>query len=351
MMLTITSNRKVLEKLTLALENIHKYNTIHDMAFLKQAETILEEVRGEDPNNLDAIFYLGMTMDLIGKPVDAPPFFERILNESQDEHIKEEALYNLSVSLYHQYSHEPLEKAEEKFKELIDRTKNDVLKNLARATLAQTYAMWMIPNSDQIKNLNNEKGKIEVFEHIQKKFDSFKECETEVRKAIKKSRKIFKKKSESWKKVQAIIDNARGMALMYYTDYLCDTDDSKLEYLKESLEYLESSDRIIPKDWANTCDLGSVHMRMSIYKSDHDTRQSEFNKAKELLTHVVKELRPDYGFSLYELGRLHRLHGYYDESVSYFEKSLSIPEQYRDVSNKTVKRERDRARAKESCFP
>jgi tetratricopeptide (TPR) repeat protein len=351
MMLTITSNRKVLEKLTLALENIHKYNTTHDMAFLKQAETILEEVRGEEPNNLDGIFYSGMTMDLIGKPVDAPQFFERILNESQDERIKEEALYNLSVSLYHQYSHEHLEKAEEKFIELIDRTKNDVLKNLARATLAQTYAMWMIPHSKQREKLENESGKIEVFEHIQKKFNRFKECETEVRKALKKSRRIFKKRSESWKRVQAIIDNARGMALMYYTDYLCDTDDCKREHLKESLQYLESSDRIIPKDWANTCDLGSLHMRMSIYETDHDARQSEFNKAKELLTQVVKELRPDYGFALYELGRLHRLHGYYDDSVSYFDRSLSIDAQYRDVKDDTVNREKDRAIAKKPDFP
>lgn len=350
-MLTTTSNRTILEKLTRALEMIKEYNETHNMTFLEQAETILEEVRREDPNNLDAIFYSGKTMDLIGKPVDAKPFFERILNEAKDEHIKEEALYNLSVSLYHQYSHKYLKEAERKFKKLIDRTKNDVLKNLAQATLAQTYAMWMIPNSEQREKLKTEKGKIEVFEHINKKFDSFNECETEVRKAIKKARKIFKKKSEPWKKIQAIIDNARGMASMYYTDYLCETDDSKREYLKESLKYLKSSDLVIPEDWANTCDLASVHMRMSVFKRDPDARRSEFNEAKKLLTKVVEELRPGYGFALYELGRLHRLHGYYAESVSYFEESLSIPEEYRDVSNKTVERERDRARAKESCFP
>ena len=62
-------------------------------------------------------------------------------------------------------------------------------------------------------------------------------------------------------------------------------------------------------------------------------------------------LRPNYGFALYELGRLHRIWERWSEAIEYFDRSLAVPEKYRDVREGLVKAERQRAESKDGRYP
>src|SRR5258706_5580026 len=140
---TNTFSRKAFENVASAVNALEQYHSTQRLDFLQNAELSLEQATKDDPNYLDAIFYCGVTKDLIGKPADAPAYFERIVKETNDANIILEAKYNLGVSYYHQYSHSKLERAEYYFNSVIKESNDESLQTLAKANLAQTYAMWL----------------------------------------------------------------------------------------------------------------------------------------------------------------------------------------------------------------
>ena len=332
-----TLNRKAFEKTTIALEHIEKYYKNRDVRLLENAKNLLIEAIDEDNDYLGAVFYLGMTHDLIGKPADALPYFNMILDEVKDPTIRDEAKYNLAVSYYHRYGHKFLEKAEKLFNEVYTKTSDLLLKYISIANLAQTYAMWMRLSHDQILILKNNEDTEQVFDHIRSKFSSFQECNQNVRKSLKQNTVDRKKAKWYWDRIEATVDNACGMAHMYYTDHLCGNDnDCKEDYLKKAFDFLKSSEKLLPNDWANTCDLGSWNMRFAKILDDNDQREIYYNNAIEKLEKVVKFLRPNYGFALYELGQVYRIKGDFQGAIDYFKKALDIPVKYRDVGDKKI---------------
>jgi tetratricopeptide (TPR) repeat protein len=124
------------------------------------------------------------------------------------------------------------------------------------------------------------------------------------------------------------------------------------ELLREAIRYLEEADVYLPNDWANTCDIASAHFRLAVVTrelgGDADT---EFTKAIELLQKVIDDLRPDYGFAFYEMGRIYRVWKRFEDAKVYFGKSMDIPHEYRDAQDSTVKYELDRAEDGDSSFP
>jgi hypothetical protein len=76
-----------------------------------------------------------------------------------------------------------------------------------------------------------------------------------------------------------------------------------------------------------------------------------FQKAEVLLRGVLEKVRKDYPFAYYELGRLLRLSDQYEPAIEEFERCLSTPEAQRDVSDKTVRRELERAEDHSDVFP
>ncbi len=71
----------------------------------------------------------------------------------------------------------------------------------------------------------------------------------------------------------------------------------------------------------------------------------------DYLLRVVENLRPGYGFALYELGRLHRVWRKWNEAQDYQEGALDVPAKYRDVSDKGVEGELKRIKEKDSSYP
>jgi tetratricopeptide (TPR) repeat protein len=344
-----TASRQAFEQVTSAMELIERFQRSRDYSVLETADADLSAAVKADPNYLSAVYYSGIVKDLIGRAADAPPFFERIAKEITDPDIRAEALYNLGVAYYHQYSKDKLQKAQGFFGEVIASSRDEGLRLLAQANLAQTYAMKMHPDSGQSERLQNENTVEQVKREIRKEFDQALENATEVLEAVKKrGRKI--KKEGLWKKIQATAHNALGMASMYYTDRLASNAGEVKKYLHLALQHLTSAKEELSSDWANTCDLASVHFRFFVAEFTAD-RDREFSKAKNLLELVLRELRPGYGFAYYELGRLLRCAAQFEDAIVAFNSSLAVDRRYRDVSDDRIKSEKKRAEHGDKSFP
>ena len=150
-----------------------------------------------------------------------------------------------------------------------------------------------------------------------------------------------------FREVKAIAHNALGMAKMYYTDYFLDRPEQKISELRKALNHLEKSEELFPRDWANYCDIGSCHMRLGYWGDD----SSELDIARRYLTQVVDDLRPNYGFALYEIGRSYRIEGNFDQAASYFARAMAVPARDREVGDYRVNREIDLAKKKNSFYP
>src|SRR5438874_595666 len=103
-MKTQTSSRAAFEEVTRALREIEEYNINKNVEHLERADTALALARQEDEDYLDAVFYSGMVSDLIGRPKDAIPYFQRIVREVEKRDVQTEARFNLGESYYNRYS-------------------------------------------------------------------------------------------------------------------------------------------------------------------------------------------------------------------------------------------------------
>jgi tetratricopeptide (TPR) repeat protein len=350
---TQTLKRAAFEEVTHALAEIAQYNSSKDFEHLERADSALAVARKEDADYVDAILYSGMVCDLLGKPADATPFFAKILNESKEPDLQIEARFNLAVSYYHQYSHRYLEQAERHFLEVIGATSDEALRNLAAANLAQTYAMWSRPNTKQREALKLRQGRENsVYEHIWQMYRRSLERVDEVRRELARPRTIEPSREGIWRKIAATVENASGMANMYLFDYPVPGKPDDQNLLDTALTALNAAEDKLPSDWANTSDLGSVHLRLGVLgKRGNDDPRGEFEQAEKYLNDVVTKLRPGYGFAFHELGRLYRVWEKWDQAVAHFDRAMAVPERYRDISDATVEEERVRARQHDSSYP
>jgi len=117
--------------------------------------------------------------------------------------------------------------------------------------------------------------------------------------------------------------------------------------LEEALRCLAAADGQNPNDWAIQCDLGSSRMRLAYWRGD----ESEFPRARKHLELVIDQLRPEYGFALYEIGRVCRLQGRFEEAAAFFDRARAIPYDYRDVSDRRLEFEKTRAAGRNRDYP
>ena len=66
---------------------------------------------------------------------------------------------------------------------------------------------------------------------------------------------------------------------------------------------------------------------------------------------MLAELRPNYGFALYEIGRTYRLMGEFAKAITHLEQAQSIPVEYRDVGDPRIDLEKSRARDSSRDYP
>src|SRR5262249_45627539 len=117
--------------------------------------------------------------------------------------------------------------------------------------------------------------------------------------------------------------------------------------LRRAIDQLQRADRVSPNNWANDCDRASATMRLAYYERS----AALFDAAIDLLRRVVDDLRPGYGFALYEIGRTSRLSARFDAANASFDRALSIPAADRDVSDRRLRLERQRAETGDTAFP
>jgi tetratricopeptide (TPR) repeat protein len=330
-MLVNTNNPEVLNLMSDAMWELDRYRESKQLVQLISANDKLEKAIALDPKCMRCLFYGAMVNDLVGKAKDAVEKLELLLKENPPS--SDEVEYNLAVAYYHRYSHPWLEKADFHFTAVLEKTENRALKLMSHAGLAQTHAMWIIQRDP--KHADEEMAR-----------KHFARSEEEYNVVMAKLKDSDGLDETTLSEIRWTALNARGMSLMYYTDYF-ENQEAKIQKLDESRERLLEADRFSPKNWANYCDLGSVHMRLAYWQSE----ESQFQRALQYLNEVIDSLRPNYGFALYEIGRVHRISAKFKEAIGWFDRALKIDPDYRDVRDSTVTRERDRAAAEDCSFP
>jgi len=338
-----TNNFQAFESLTDALRAIERYYQSCSISDIEQASNYIDNALSLDSDFGMAVYYKGIVLDLVGKPVDAPRYFKRILAECDEPNLEIETKFNLGVVFYHQYSHPNLEQAKFYFDQVIKKAHDAKLKYLAQAHLAQTHAMWMCPSDEQLPNKQTPVSD-KVRQHIE---NHFKECQA----LVEELRMVKHRQS----RLIATCENANGMSNMYYTDHVAREVPIRAGYLKIARDSLLTAEKHLPNDWANTCDLGSVELRLAVLARDSKKPDAEvdahFSTGKDYLLRVVDRLRPGYGFALYELGILHRVWRKWDEADEYQVKALQVREEYRDTSDWKVVKERERIANRDSSYP
>lgn len=331
-------SRRAFELVTEALREIDGYRASKERSRLQTAQEKLQRALQVDPGFFRASYYDAIVTDLAGKAKDAAAHLELLLQ--QNPPFDDEVRYNLGVAYYHQYSRRHLDTAIGHFKRVIEDTKDRSLRLLAGAVLAQAYAMRTIqPEPDKPDLKDAELNATNAF----KQSDL---VEGEL-KALKSTLDPASQTEVAW-----TVRNARGMALMYFTDYLPIEGQEqkrtaeKLTKLERAIKELGEADKLSPRNWANYCDLGSAYMRKAFYRGS----QEDFGRGAAYLLTVVSDLRPNYGFALYELGRLHRLKGDFDKALEYFARALDVRE-HRDVSDSRVEREIRLAKEASKKYP
>src|SRR5262249_6822298 len=144
-------------------------------------------------------------------------------------------------------------------------TGDAALRALARAGLAQAHAMRMIPKLPDRPD----------FADVQRHFDAAMDLAGAVVRELPRRRRRppapGRETPASAREIEWMALNARGMALMYSSDYLPAPDAPKWRSqraaaLRRAIDQLQRADRVSPNNWANDCDRASATMRLAYYE-------------------------------------------------------------------------------------
>jgi tetratricopeptide (TPR) repeat protein len=343
-----TPNRAAFELLTTALEKIDLFQRSREWALLHMAQESLEQALQKDPDYLGALFYSGIVSDLDGRPADAPKFFEKVIAAAPNAQVHDEALYNLGVAHYHQFSQDHLLNAKKAFRQVIDSTKDRDLRLLAQANLAQAYAMSMHPTAEQMSKRQPKEPFKTVYPEIELQYSAAINEGSLCLKAVAAESHLDTQKRKA---ITATAQNALGMAEMYKADYVESDQKNRLKSITKALGHFNLAAANLPTDWGNTCDMASAYFRRSVWAESALEQAEAFEKAKSLLNLVLTDLYPGYGFAYYEMGRLLRCHGLFSPSIEQFDKAKAVDAKNRAVSDRRLLAERERAENKDRSFP
>jgi tetratricopeptide (TPR) repeat protein len=314
---------------------------------LETATDRIHKALSTDPDYGQAIYYDAILDDLSGRSVAATEKYERVLELTKDNPaLANEVRYNLGVAYYHGYSWPYLDQAIVQFDQVLDSTRDTSLKALSLSARAQAFAMHVIPPKEQIQDAS--KGDKVVLEQLAGYARRGAEDANRVLKA-KYTSNVDRRRPPSGivKAARWAALNASGMRKMYLSDYWGQFQNQKInpsenldldkeQLLRSAIKDLDAAERERPGDWANWCDLGSAYMRLGVGATDKEKASEYFERATKCHLRVVKELRPKYGFALYELGRIARLSGHFQRAIEYLNQAKQIPYPEREVGDKRV---------------
>jgi tetratricopeptide (TPR) repeat protein len=346
-----TSKRGAFQKLQEAQKSLTSFAHSKARSELTQAKKALEQALDIDPHYLRAVYYRGLVRDMLGQPKEAVGDFRLVLDQRPP--FLPEVRYNLGVATFHQYGFKNLSNAVQQFQEVINSTEQPALKIRARAAMAHAYAVMMIPQpgrTDDCQAINEFLASDNAREHVEKYY-RLSEAESD---QLASEIKTGTLDPETEHEIRWRLGNTRAVQRMFYTDYF---DEDRIEKLLEGEQALIEADLLNPRNWSLYCNRASTYMRLGHWtkrtkKDENSKRQAEeyFGKAIEILNEVINDLLPNYGFALYEKGRVYRLWGNFDAASVWLNKALDVTEN-RAVSDTTLKCELQRVELKSTDYP
>jgi tetratricopeptide (TPR) repeat protein len=323
---------------TEALRDIDRFvfSSAKDLRVLEEAREKLQGAVQRDPNFNRAWYYAAIVDDMLGNSTEAVRELEELL--AKNPTFKDEAEYNLAVSYYHRYYREHIVEALRLFQKVIGESADLVLKYMARAGLVRSFSMMVLHSIGG----SDESGAAEFFDKAKKESGVLlEELATDTSVDQRTKQEI------TWR-----VLNGRGVGFMFASDLQKDPG-SRRRQLHEALKDFREADKRSRDNWEIVCNLGSVHMRLGYtYKVGGSTgdAKKEFDVAKCYIRDVMDRIRPNYGFALYELGRIYRVEGDFSEARRWLDKAKMIPEKDRNVSDKTIAKQVERANQSDSTL-
>jgi len=337
-MVTETNNWQAFSLATDALRDIDRFvsSSSKNRTILVDAKEKLKSAVEKDPLFSRAQYYSAIVDDMLGQPANAVTQLETLIASGPD--FKVEAQYNLGVSYYHLYSRDKIDKAISAFELVATQTNSSALKYMAQAGLIRSFAMMVRHNNHAGDRVGSDNS-----------FSQVMFASGELLQAIKSDSGLDKKTRNE---VRWRVLNGRGVGRMFSSDSQLDLDTRKtiLELAKGDFE---EADKLSPNNWEIVCNLGSVHMRLGVVANlskEPDTAVVEFAKANSYLEDVVNRIRPNYGFALWELGRVSRVGGHFGDAIVWLEKALLVPEDERNIRLDDVQAEIEKAQHGSDLF-
>jgi tetratricopeptide (TPR) repeat protein len=327
-----TLNRQAFDLYTMAKRRVSRYERTLNAVELDEAIKNLDSAINADSNFFKPANFKGIIYDLKGQSDEAIRQFDSILDQSPAS-LKDEVEYNKAVAKYHCYGESFIKEAIDILEGLDRRLQpNGRLSLLVKAVLSQSYAMMVFHS----RRSNNEKDVVLFSNNAEEKANE----------ALRLANELSL--SESFlKQPRWIANNAKGISLMFLDDNVRDNikkEESKpyMQRLKKSIEYFDKAADYSPNNWALECNKASSRMRMGhllVILGESEKAKKIFEEAISLLNNVISKLRPNYGFAIYELGRINRFQKNFTLAEKHFQVALAIPEANRNVGDKTLKRE------------
>jgi tetratricopeptide (TPR) repeat protein len=337
-MVTETNSWQAFNLTTDALRDIDRFvsSLSKNRTVLVDAKEKLMSAVEKDPRFSRAQYYSAIVDDLLGQPAKAVSQLETLIASGPD--FKVEAQYNLGVSYYHLYSRDKIDRAIAEFELVATQASTSALKYMAQAGLIRSFAMMILHNNRAGDQSGSERSFSQVMSESKVLLDSI------------KSDSGLDKKTRN--EVRWRVLNGRGVGRMFRSDSEVNRDTKKatLELAKSDFD---EADRLSPNNWEIVCNLGSVHMRLGVVanlSNKPEIAAAEFAKANSYLRDVVNRIRPNYGFALWELGRVSRVSGHFGDAMVWLEKALLIPEEERNISFQSVRSEIEKARQGSDLF-
>jgi hypothetical protein len=333
--------------LSLGLDNILRFRECPDnMAALNEAERDLTIALEQDPAFLPAVYYRAIVRQLKGENDLAISDLTSVIETKSP--FKAEARFNLGVALFNKNYRDDLEEAESEFQTVLkSKAISKQLRLQTLASLTEVYCRLMIQK-------NPEQPHLEV---VQENFRRVLQVEIHFRSGL------YAEKAKEEKldpEIESRIENALGLGYMFASDYCSSiappegSEIPRATLLREARERFERADTFSPDNWAILCNLGSIWMRFCYWisaRARKDAGHESTERSKHYLVRVIDKVRPNYGFALYELGRLNRINGDFAVAEEWFGRAAAIPEAKRNVSESSLNREIQRARNHSTLFP
>jgi len=356
-------NRDVLALLETAVQAISAQLDSRNPVPQERALRALQEAKSPADQNALVLFYRSILADLLGQYEDAAHSLRRLMNEAllKDTRWFEQIINNLHVVDYQVLRRQAvLHPAEEKYKEEIRNAlakvfpNNDDESSVAHrdALYARFLALTCRPAQDtELKTPANQ-------ERIER---NYQEATILAGKVLERAASAPRRElnagrtRQRWKEAIAVAYLARGRARLYYTDLL-ENSPSKSRLLEDVKQDLTRAYQSFPDDYTYVCDLGSYYLRSGHSLRDGESSagraEPEFERARLLFERVLKELRPNYGFALFELGRVFRLWGRQEQALNYLRAAMAIEEARRGITNDRVANQIELAEKNDtSTFP